>query len=196
MPKDGLSLEDIKRLPSVLEQVATTTANAADAFAKQLQAFQIPRIDELLDDKGVSAVKNFVQSKINIDIPDGAPVQKVIVNITKAIPAIAQQLGIQIEGLDKLPGVIEAMEKAFDMAQSQGLLVMEGKRIDVPATISGLPDKVPLVQQVVSSIVPPPSDLPKVQQSLEKLQKSLNRLADMAAAVMSPPKRASSRIRL
>lgn len=77
MPKDGLTFDDIKKLPSVLEQFATTTANAADAFSKQLAAFQMPRIEDLFDEAGVNAVKNFVQKQVNIDIPDGAPVQKV-----------------------------------------------------------------------------------------------------------------------
>jgi hypothetical protein len=176
----------------VLEQVATTTANAADAFAKQLQAFQLPRMEDIFDAEGVNAVKNFVQSRVNIDIPEGAPVQKVLVNVTKAIPAIASQLGINIEGLDKIPAVIEALEKTLEMAKTQDIVVMDGNRVDVAATISRLPEKVPLVQHVMSSIVPPPADLPKVQESLEKLQKSLSRLADMAASVMSPPKHRAS----
>lgn len=197
LPKEGLTIEDIKRLPSVLEQVASTTANAADAFSKQLQAFQMPRFEDLLDDKGMNAIKAFVQSRVNIDIPPGAPVQKVLVNITKAIPTIAAQLGVNIEGLDKIPGIIEALENAFNVAKQQGLVITDrAGRIDVPATISQLPEKVPLMQHVVSSIVPPPADLPKVQQSLEKLQKSLGRLADMTASIMSPPSRRSSRIRL
>jgi ElaB/YqjD/DUF883 family membrane-anchored ribosome-binding protein len=186
IPKEGLTMDDIKKLPSVLEQVATTTANAADAFAKQLQAFQMPKLEEIFDADGVNAVKNFVQSKVNIDIPEGAPVQKVLVNVTKAIPAIASQLGINIEGLDKIPQVIEALEKTIEVAKTQGFVVMDGNRIDVPATISRLPEKVPMVQHVMSSIVPPPADLPKVQESLDKLQRSLSRLADMAASIMSP----------
>lgn len=189
--KDGLSFDDIKRLPSVLEQFATATANAADAFSKQLAAFQMPSIESIFDEAGVNAVKNFVQKQVNIDIPDGAPVQKILVNVTKAIPAIASQLGINIEGLDKIPSFIDALDNAFEVAKTQGLVVMDtdkSGRIDVAATIAALPEKVPLFQHVVSSIVPPPADLPKVQQSLDKLQKSLSRLADMAASVMSPPK--------
>lgn len=177
----------------MLEQVATTTANAADAFAKQLQSIQMPKFEDILDGEGVMSIKNFVQSKVNIDIPEGAPVQKVLVNVTKAIPAIAAQLGINIEGLDKIPAVIEALEKTIEVAKTQGLVVMEGNRIDVPATISRLPEKVPLVQHVMSSIVPPPADLPKVQESLDKLQKSLSRLADMAAAIMSPQNKPAPR---
>jgi len=197
LPKEGLTLDDIKKLPSVLEQVATTTANAADAFSKQLQAFQMPRFEDIMDEAGVNAIKNFVQSRVNIQIPDNAPVQKVLVNITKAIPAIATQLGINIEGLDKIPGIMEALENTFNVAKQQGLVVTDkGGRIDVPATISGLPEKVPLMQHVLASVVPPPADLPKVQQSLEKLQRSLTRLADMAAAIMTPPKKTASRIKL
>lgn len=193
--KEGLTIDDIKKLPSVLEQVATTTANAADAFAKQLQAFQMPRLEEIFDAEGINAMKNFVQSKVNIDIPEGAPVQKVLVNVTKAIPAIASQLGFKIEGLDKIPQVIEALEKTIEVAKTQGFVVMEGNRIDVPATISRLPEKVPLVSHVMSSIVPPPADLPKVQESLDKLQRSLSRLADMAAHIMSPNNRREERPR-
>lgn len=189
-------MEDIKRLPSVLEQVATTTSNAADAFAKQLQAFQMPKVGELFEEGAVQSLKNFVQKQINIEIPDGAPTQKVLVDITKAIPTFANHLGLEIEGLDKIPGVIESLEHAFKVAKAQGLVVMDAGRIDVAATLSALPDKMPLVQHMVSSIVPPPADLPKVQQSLDKLQKSIARLADMTAHVMSPPKRASPRIKM
>lgn len=180
----------------MLEQVATTTSNAADAFAKQLAAFQMPKVGELFDEVAVQSLKSFVQKQINIEIPDGAPTQKVLVNITKAIPTIANHLGLEIEGLDKIPGVIESLEHAFKVAKAQGLVVMDAGRIDVAATLSALPDKMPLVQHMMSSIVPPPVDLPKVQQSLDKLQKSIARLADMTAHVMSPPKRVSQRIKM
>lgn len=127
-------------------------------------------------------------SRMRVSVP--VPYPQVLVNITKAIPTIASQLGLNIEGLDKIPSIIEALDNAFETAKAQGLVVMDNDksgRIDVAATLSALPDKVPLVSHVMSNIVPPPADLPKVQQSLDKLQKSLSRLADMAAAVMSPP---------
>jgi hypothetical protein len=181
------------RLPQVLEQVATTATNAADAFGKQIQAIQLPKIEEFFDDTSALSLRNFIQKSINVELPHSGPVEQVLLNITKAVPAVASQLGLKIDGLDKLPGVIEALENAVNAAKQDGLVVTDkAGRIDLAASLSQLPDKVPLVQKIVSSVVPPPSDLPSVQASLEKLQSSLTRLSEISAAVLNPTKRSQA----
>jgi hypothetical protein len=101
-----------------------------------------------------------------------------------------------VQGLDRLPSVLSALDSAFNTAKKEGLVVMDkAGRIDFAATLSMLPDKAPLVQKLVQGIVPAPKDVPQVQQSLAKLTQSLNRLSELSGSVLNPTKRAMMRAR-
>jgi hypothetical protein len=153
----------------------------------------MPKVQELLDDAGLNSVRSFVSKQMHVDLPAKAPVEKVLVNITKSLPAIAHQLGIQIEGLEKIPSIVETLDRTFNEVKKSGLVVTRPSGgIDVGATISSLPEKVPKVQNVVSSLVP--KNAGDVKESLEQLQKSINRLSNVATTVMSVPRRIAAQL--
>jgi hypothetical protein len=154
-----INLDSLKDVPAMLQKVGQVVVQTLN------DPPQLPNLADMVAADGTIDLGHILQTTFNISLPSlppPPPAYKVVADLAKALPKVASALGLNTTGI-AFPDV-DAIAGLLKLANGDKLFVADKSgRLDLLATLTELPAKLPQLAGIVQQLPPPPSGWPKVQ---------------------------------
>lgn len=147
-----------------LEQLGAVAAKVVGGLAELPETLQdaLPNIEDAISSDGTVDVAGLLKSALNVSLPAVAlpkppPLAPLLRNLTRALPAVAQQLGVANASDAGLKSAVRVMEGIVNVADKSGLLASDAStglpRFDLIAALTELQGKLPPLEQVGQALL-------------------------------------------
>lgn len=161
-----------------IQSIPTTVARVADqvrTVVKQLPE-GLPGLDAFVTADGTFDFAGLIKSTLNVQGEEvdleapAASADKVILSLTKALPAVAKSLGLNTTAI-RFPDV--SVVKAVLLAANGARMFTTDSagRVDLVATLSQLPAKLPQLKSISTVLPAPPAGWPKADELISLVSK-------------------------